>query len=170
MLGALNALPQPLIGRVNGPAYGGGMGVMSVCDVCLVADHARFGFTETRLGLVPATISPYVLARMGEGMARRVFMSARLFGAEEAVSLGLAAKAVPAAMLDDAAEAEVAPYLAAAPGAVARSKRLARMLGPKLDPDTIEATIAALADAWEDPEAHEGVAAFFEKRKPAWRG
>ncbi len=169
MLGALNSLPQPLIGRVNGPAYGGGMGMMSVCDVAIAADHAKFGFTETRLGLVPATISPYVLARMGEGMARRVFMSARLFGAEEAVTLGLAAKAVPADALDEAMEAEALPYLAAAPGAVARSKRLARMLGPKLDPETVEATIAALADAWEDPESHEGVAAFFEKRKPAWR-
>ena len=169
MLGALNSLPKPLIGRVNGPAYGGGMGMMSVCDVVIAADHAKFGFTETRLGLVPATISPYVLARMGEGMARRVFMSARLFGAEEAVALGLAAKAVPSAMLDEAVEAEALPYLAAAPGAVARSKRLARMLGPKLDPETVEATIAALADAWENPESHEGVAAFFEKRKPAWR-
>ena len=169
MLGALNSLPQPLIGRINGPAYGGGMGMMSVCDVAIAADHAKFGFTETRLGLVPATISPYVLARMGEGMARRVFMSARLFGAEEAVALGLAARAVPAAMLDEAVEAEALPYLAAAPGAVARSKRLARMLGPKLDPETVESTIAALADAWEDPESHEGVAAFFEKRKPAWR-
>lgn len=170
MLGALNSLPQPLIGRVNGPAYGGGMGMMSVCDVAVAADDAKFGFTETRLGLVPATISPYVIARMGEGMARRVFMSARLFGAEEAVALGLAARAVPVAALDEAVEAEVAPYLAAAPGAVARSKRLARMLGPKLDQETLEATIAALADAWEDPESHEGVAAFFEKRKPAWRG
>lgn len=169
MLGALNSLPKPLIGRVNGPAYGGGMGVMSVCDVCVAADHAKFGFTETRLGLIPATISPYVIARMGEGFARRVFMSARLFDAAEAVSLGLAARAVPAAALDAAVEAEALPYLAAAPGAVARSKRLARMLGPRLDPGTVEATIAALADAWEDPEAHEGVAAFFEKRKPAWR-
>lgn len=170
MLGALNTLPQPLIGKVNGQAYGGGMGMMSVCDVAFAADHAKFGFTETRLGLIPATISPYVLARMGEGMARRVFMSARLFGAEEAVALGLAAKALPADKLDEAVEAEIKPYLAAAPGAVARSKRLARMLGPKIDDAVIEATIEALADAWDDPEAHEGVSAFFEKRKPDWRG
>lgn len=169
MLGALNGLPQPLIGRVNGQAYGGGMGMMSVCDVAIAVDHAKFGFTETRLGLVPATISPYVIARMGEGPARRVFMSARLFGAEEAVALGLAAKAVPMAELDAAVEAEVKPYLSTAPGAVARSKRLARMLGPKLDEATIERTIEALADAWEDPEAHEGVAAFFEKRPPAFK-
>ncbi len=170
MLGALNTLPQPLIGRVNGQAYGGGMGMMAVCDVAIAADHAKFGFTETRLGLIPATISPYVLARMGEGMARRVFMSARLFGAAEAVSLGLAAKAVPITDLDAAVEAEVKPYLSAAPGAVARSKRLARMLGPKLDAATLEATIEALADAWDDAEAHEGVDAFFGKRAPRWKG
>ena len=169
MLGALNGLPQPLIGRVNGQAYGGGMGLMSVCDVAIAADHARFGFTETRLGLIPATISPYVIARMGEGAARRVFMSARLFGAEEAAALGLASRAVPRGDLDQAVEAEIAPYLAAAPGAVARSKRLTRMLGAPLDPEIIEATVEALADAWEDAEAHEGVAAFFEKRKPAWK-
>src|SRR5690606_11056779 len=76
MLGALNELPKPLIGRVNGQAYGGGMGMISICDVCVAVEDARFGFTEARLGLIPATISPYVLARMGEGMARRVFMSA----------------------------------------------------------------------------------------------
>ena len=168
MLGALNALPKPLIGRINGQAYGGGMGMLSVCDVAVAADHARFGFTEARLGLVPATISPYVLARMGEGMARRVFMSARLFDAEEARALGLVARVVPEAGLDAAVEAEVAPYLACAPGAVAASKRLARSLGPAIDEATVERTIAALADAWEEPEAHEGVSAFFEKRKPRW--
>lgn len=170
MLGALNTLPQPLIGRVNGQAYGGGMGMMAVCDVAFAAEGAKFGFTETRLGLIPATISPYVLARMGEGMARRVFMSARIFGAEEAVALGLAAKVLPADKLDEAVEAEIKPYLAAAPGAVARSKRLARMLGPRIDDAIIEASIEALADAWDDPEAHEGISAFLEKRKPNWRG
>lgn len=168
MLGSLNELPKPLIGRVNGQAYGGGMGLLSVCDVCVAADGARFGFTEARLGLVPATISPYVLARMGEGMARRVFMSARLFDAEEARALGLVARVTPADGLDAAVEAEIAPYLACAPGAVAASKRLARSLGPAIEPETVERTIAALADAWEQPEAHEGVSAFFEKRKPRW--
>lgn len=169
LLGKLNELPQPLIGRVNGQAYGGGMGMMSVCDVAIAAGDAKFGFTETRLGLIPATISPYVVARMGEGMARRVFMSARIFGAEEAAAMGLAARVVAPGALDEAVEAEVKPYLTAAPGAVARSKRLTRMLGPQLDAATVEATIAALADAWDDAEAHEGVAAFFEKRKPDWR-
>ena len=169
MLGALNTLPQPLIGRVNGQAYGGGMGMMSVCDIAIGADHAKFGFTETRLGLIPATISPYVIARMGEAMARRVFMSARLFDAAEAQSLGLLAKTVAAEDLDEAVEAEIKPYLSAAPGAVARSKRLTRMLGPDISQLKIEATIEALADAWDDAEAHEGVEAFFEKRKPSWK-
>lgn len=168
MLGALNELPKPLIGRINGQAYGGGMGMLSVCDVAVAVDSARFGFTEARLGLVPATISPYVLARMGEGMARRVFMSARLFDAAEARDLGVIARVVPVEGLDAAVEAEVAPYLACAPGAVAASKRLARSLGPAIDEATVEHTIAALADAWEEPEGHEGVSAFFEKRKPRW--
>ena len=168
MLGALNELPKPVIGRINGQAYGGGMGMISICDVAVAAEGAKFGFTEARLGLIPATISPYVLARMGEGMARRVFASARLFGAEEARDLGLVAKVVAPEALDEAVEAEIAPYLACAPGAVAASKRLARSLGPEIAPETIERTIAALADSWDQPEAHEGVSAFFERRKPNW--
>ncbi|MEM1299079.1 MAG: crotonase/enoyl-CoA hydratase family protein [Pseudomonadota bacterium] len=168
MLGALNELPKPLIGRINGQAYGGGMGMLSVCDVAVAASSAKFGFTEARLGLIPATISPYVLARMGEGMARRVFASARLFGAEEAREMGLIARVVPDAGLDAAIDAEIKPYLSAAPGAVAASKALARSLGPRIDEDTIERTIRLLADSWEQAEAHEGVSAFFEKRKPIW--
>ena len=168
MLGALNELPKPLIGRVNGQAYGGGMGMLSVCDVAIGVDTAKFGFTEARLGLIPATISPYVLARMGEGMARRVFMSARLFGADEAKGLGLLAKVVSEDDLDAAIEFEIKPYLGCAPEAVADSKKLARMLGPKIEPETIQKTIEALADSWDKSEAHEGVSAFFDKRKPNW--
>ena len=168
MLGALNEMSKPVIGRINGQAYGGGMGMISICDVAVAVDTARFGFTEARLGLIPATISPYVLARMGEGLARRVFASARLFDAAEARDLALIAKVVAPSDLDAAIEAEVKPYLACAPGAVAASKRLARSLGPTIDEATIERTIAALADSWEQPEAHEGVSAFFDRRKPNW--
>ena len=169
MLGALNTLPKPLIGRVQGQAFGGGVGLMSICDVAVGVEDARFGLTETRLGLIPATIGPYVIARMGEAFARRVFMSARLFDAREAVTLGLLARAVPADGLDAAIEAEVAPYLSTAPGAVARAKGLARQLGPTIDAAVIEETIEALADTWESPEAHEGITAFFGKRKPKWQ-
>ena len=170
MLGALNALPKPLIGRVNGGAFGGGIGLMSVCDVAVAVTGAQFGFTEVRLGLIPATISPYVLARMGSSMARRVFFSARLFGAEEAVALGLAARAVAQEDLDAAVEAEVAPYLSAAPEAVAASKRLALDLGPTIDEAVMRDTARRLADTWETASAAEGIAAFFDRRRPAWPG
>ncbi len=168
MLKALNEMPKPLIGRLQGNAFGGGVGLACVCDVALAADSARFGLTETRLGLIPATIGPYVLARLGEAMARRVFMSARVFDAAEAERLGLIARAVPAEELDAAVEAEVAPYLSCAPGAVAEAKALARRLGPRIDEAVIAETIEALVRRWESPEAAEGIAAFFDRRAPSW--
>ncbi|WP_422378508.1 crotonase/enoyl-CoA hydratase family protein [Roseibium sp.] len=168
MLKALNELPKPLIGRVQGQAFGGGIGMMSVCDTVVAVDSAKFGLTEVRLGLIPATISPYVLARMGEGKARRVFMSARIFGADEARDLDLAAKVVSEDELDGTIEAEIKPYLGAAPAAVAASKALARSLGTPITDAVIDDTIRRLADTWETPEAREGISAFFEKRKPDW--
>jgi methylglutaconyl-CoA hydratase len=168
MLQALNRLGKPLIGRVHGPAYGGGVGLMAVCDVVVAVETARFGMTETRLGLIPATIGPYVLARMGEGRARTVFFSSRLFDAAEAEALGLVHRVVAAEALDAAVEAEVAPYLATAPAAVAAAKRLALSLGPRIDAEVIEASVAALADAWETPEDRAGITAFLEKRPPPW--
>ncbi|MBS8262061.1 crotonase/enoyl-CoA hydratase family protein [Roseibium polysiphoniae] len=168
MLKVLNELPKPLIGKVQGQAFGGGIGMMSVCDVAVAVSGAKFGLTETRLGLIPATISPYVLARMGEGKARRVFMSARLFGAEEARDLDLVAKVVEPGDLDAAIETEIKPYLGAAPAAVAASKALARSLGSVISDAEIDDTIRRLADTWETPEAQEGISAFFDKRKPNW--
>ncbi|MGI9367505.1 MAG: crotonase/enoyl-CoA hydratase family protein [Ruegeria sp.] len=168
MLQALNSLPKPLIGALQGNAFGGGVGLASVCDVAIGVESLRMGLTETRLGLIPATIGPYVIARMGEARARRVFMSARLFGAEEAVELGLLARAVPAKDLTKAVEAEVEPYLSCAPGAVATAKQLVRELGPQIDDALIDRTIQALVDRWETDEAREGIEAFFDKRKPAW--
>jgi methylglutaconyl-CoA hydratase len=169
MLGALDRMPKPLIGRVQGQAFGGGIGMMSVCDVAVGVEGAKFGLTETRLGLIPATIGPYVVARMGASRARRVFMSARIFDAAEAVELGLLAKAVAAEDLDAAVEAEVAPYLACAPGAVAKAKALVAALEPRVSDPVVDMTIAALVDAWESDEGPEGVSAFFEKRKPSWQ-
>ena len=168
MLGALNTLPKPLIGRVHGNAFGGGVGMACVCDVAIASETALFGLTETRLGLIPATIGPYVVARMGEAKAREVFFSSRRFGAAEAERLGIVAKVVAPDALDAAVEAEVAPYLACAPGAVAAAKRLARALGPRIDAETVAMSVDALIAQWEGPEAGEGIAAFFEKRKPAW--
>ncbi|MBE2274903.1 MAG: crotonase/enoyl-CoA hydratase family protein [Rhodobacteraceae bacterium] len=169
MLNALNTMPAPLIGCAHGGAFGGGIGLLCVCDLALAAADTRFGLTETGLGLIPATIGPYVVARMGEGRARRVFMSSRIFGAAEAVDLGLIARACPAADLAAAAGAEALPYLSVAPGAVGAAKALARRLGPRIDDAVLDATIEALADIWECDEAREGIDAFLNKRPPAWK-
>jgi methylglutaconyl-CoA hydratase len=127
------------------------------------------GLTETKLGLIPATIGPYVIARMGEAAARRVFMSARKLSAQQAQSLGLLAKTVAEDALDQAVMAEVIPYLSCAPGAVAAAKKLARALGPVIDAQIIEMTVTALIEQWESPEAEEGIAAFFGKTAPSWQ-
>ena len=170
MLQALNTLPKPLIGRVHGNAFGGGVGMVSVCDVAIGVDTLRMGLTETRLGLIPATIGPYVCARMGEAKARRVFMSGRLFGAQEACRLDLLAGVVPVEELDQAIEAEVEPYLSCAPGAVARAKALLRRMGPVIDTGLIDHTIDELSACWAGEEAPEGIGAFFDKRAPRWAG
>ena len=167
-LKALNEMTAPLIGKLHGGAFGGGVGLACICDVVVADADTKFGLTETKLGLTPATISPYVVARMGEGMARRVFMSSRLFDATEAQAMGIVARIVAADDLDAAVEAEVSPYLNVAPGAVGRSKALTRFLGPKIDEATIDATIEQLADTWEDPEAAAGIDAFLSKTKPPW--
>lgn len=165
MLGALDALPKPLIGRIHGDAFGGGVGLACVCDVAVAAPAARFGLTETRLGLIPATIGPYVIARLGPA-ARRVFMAPRLLDAEAAAALGIVARV--AADLDAAVEEEVVPYLAAAPGAVAEAKALARRLAGAPGAAEVEASVAALVARWETREAAEGIAAFFDGRSPTW--
>lgn len=168
MLQRLNTLTKPVIGRVHADAFGGGVGMACVCDVVVAVDRAMFGLTETRLGLIPATIGPYVLARMGEGRARQVFMSSRRFDAAEARDLGIVSRVVPENTLDDAIAREVDPYLSCAPGAVAAAKRYARSYGVVIDAATIDRSIAALMAQWEGDEAQEGIAAFFEKRAPRW--
>lgn len=168
MLQALNTMPKPMIGALQGNAFGGGVGMASVCDVAIGVDTMKMGLTETKLGIIPATIGPYVVSRMGEGRARRVFMSSRIFGAAEAVELGLLARAVPVADFAAAVEAEVVPYLSCAPGAVTAAKALARRLGPRIDEGTIAITIDALKNRWETDEAAEGIGAFFDKRKASW--
>jgi methylglutaconyl-CoA hydratase len=168
MLNTLNEMPTPLIARIHGGAFGGGIGLACVSDVAISDTGTKFGLTETKLGLIPATIGPYVLARMGEGNARRVFMSARIFNASEACGLGILAKVVAPEDLDAAIEAEVAPYLSVAPQAVGAAKALARSLGPQISAATIDDTISRLADTWEQEEAKHGIAAFLNKEPPRW--
>lgn len=170
MLKALRDLPKPLIARVNGQAYGGGIGLISVCDAAIGVSGARFGLTETKLGLIAATISPYVVARIGQAHALRTFTSARLFDAQEAMRIGLLHEVVEAEQLDVAVEAEIKPYFSTAPAAVAASKRLVRALVAPIDEAVIDMTLTRLADTWETPEAAEGIAAFFAKQSPSWKG
>lgn len=168
MLKALRDLPKPLVARVNGQAYGGGVGLISVCDAAIAVKGARFGLTETRLGLIPATISPYVAARIGPAAFLRFSTSARLFDAGTARDIGLLSAVVAPEALDEAVEAELAPYFSASPAAVAAAKALAHALAPPIDEGLIEMTLTRLADTWETPEAAEGIAAFLEKRKAPW--
>ncbi|TCL71138.1 crotonase/enoyl-CoA hydratase family protein [Rhizobium sp. BK251] len=165
----LNEIPKPLVARIQGNAFGGGIGLISVCDAAIAAATARFGLTEARLGLIPATISPYVVARIGEGRARPLFLSGRIIDAWQAHATGFVTRVVPEAELDDAVEAEVRSYLDAAPGAAGRAKALARSLGFPITDAVIEATIERLADTWETEEAREGISAFLERREPRWR-
>lgn len=168
MLQALNDMPVPLIGKIHGGAFGGGVGMISVCDVAIADQDTKFGLTETKLGLIPATIGPYVLARLGEGMARRIFMSGRIFDATEAVKLGLIADACKRGDLDSRVEEEVKPYLNTAPAAVAAAKSFAKELGAAITQDIIEESVRRLADTWETQEAAEGINAFLTKRKAHW--
>lgn len=167
MLRALNDMPKPLVGRVHGNAFGGGVGLISVCDVAVAAPQVRFGLTETRLGLIPATIGPYVLARMGAVRARGLFMSGATFDAGQALGFDLVAQV--ATDLDRAVRDQARAFLSSAPGAVARAKALARRLGPQIDDAAIAASIDALIQAWQSPEAAHGLAAFFDKRRPDWQ-
>ncbi|SMP76595.1 crotonase/enoyl-CoA hydratase family protein [Noviherbaspirillum suwonense] len=169
MLRAMNDLPMPLIGRINGSAYGGGVGMISVCDISIAADTGVYSLTEVRLGLLPANIAPYVVARMGEANARRTFLTARRMSAPEAQRLGLVSDVVAADQLDAAIERELADLLQCAPGAVAATKKLvAYVHAHDLDTNMIYAA-DKLADAWETEEGREGIAAFFGRRLPAWR-
>lgn len=169
MFKALNELPKPLVAFVHGNAFGGGIGLLSVCDVAIAAATARFGLTEVRLGLIPATISPYVIARIGESRARPLFMSGKILDAWQAHAAGLVARVVPTEEVGEVIETEVRHFLLAAPGAAARAKALARSLGAPITDAVIEAAVKQLADTWETEEAREGITAFFERRDPAWR-
>lgn len=160
MLRRLDELAVPVLARVQGHAFGGGIGMMAVADIVIAAAPAAFALTETRLGLIPATIGPYVVRRIGEGHARRIFLNARRFGADDALRMGLVSQVVQPEGLDDAVEEEITALLACAPGAVAHAKRLVRMLARGEATDPLEASMEALADRWESDEASERIARF----------
>lgn len=169
MLAALDALPKPVVAVVQGPAYGGGVGLLSVCDIAIGAEGTAFAMTETRLGIIPATIAPYVLARIGEPASRRLMLPARRFDAHEARELGLLSRVVPAESVEAAVEEEVTLLLACAPGAVADAKALIRALRPAAS-DALARSVTALIERWETEEAQAGIRAFFDRTAPPWAG
>lgn len=165
----LDQLPKPLIGRINGPAFGGGVGLMSLCDVTIGLVSSKYRLTEVTLGLIAATISPYIVARIGAPHARRMMLNALPLDAEKARELGLLDVVCESVeQLDEAVEIEVTHLLKCAPEAVAASKSLIRYVSRHNAEENFDYTVNALADSWETEEIREGINAFLEKRKPRW--
>ncbi len=170
LLRTLNELAKPTVARVNGAAFAGGLGLVCCCDIAIAATEASFSISEARLGLVPATISPYVVAAVGARAARRYFLTAERFTAAEAQRIGLVHEIAPRAGLDEAVAKIVAALLDAGAEAQARSKRLIAEVQDRPMTEALMAlTARAIAEARASAEAREGLAAFFAKRKPAWR-
>ncbi len=172
MLKALHSLPMLTVAVVEGPAFGGGAGLAAACDLTIAASDAVFAFSEVRLGLTPATISPYVVAAIGARNARRLFALGSRFDATEALRIGLVDHVADSAeALDAYQEALVGEVMATAPGAVADAKALADdVAGRPIDHGLMQDTARRIAARRVSPEGREGLAAFFGKRKPGWAG
>jgi methylglutaconyl-CoA hydratase len=165
----LDRLPKPLIGRINGSAFGGALGLISICDIAIGLADSTFRLSEVTLGLIPATIAPYVVAKIGVPNARRIMLNACQLDGVAAARLGLLDAVVRTVdELDEAVEREAAAALQCAPGAVANAKKLIRFVSTHDAQENLRYTATALADAWETAEIREGIDAFFHKRKPNW--
>jgi methylglutaconyl-CoA hydratase len=170
MLRTLNELPKPTIARINGVAYAAAAGLIAACDIAIAVEEAVFSISEVRLGLVPSTISPYVVAAIGAKAARRYFLTGEPFSAAEACRLGLVHQVVPQSDLDAAIESVISALLAGGPQSQARAKRLIADIAGRPVDDALEAfTARSTADTRASPEGREGITAFLEKRRPRWR-
>jgi methylglutaconyl-CoA hydratase len=165
---AINTVPAIVIGRIHGAALGGGSGLAAVCDIVVADDAAVFGFTETKLGILPAMISPYVMQKIGASAARELFLTGMRFDAVKAKTIGLVHEVVPLASLDDSVTKYVTEALSASPTAVARAKALIpRVLG-RPPAEVMDITAEAIAAQRVSPEGQEGLNAFLQKRSPKW--
>ncbi len=165
----LNELPHPTIARVQGAAFGGGVGLVACCDIAIGTADAKFGLTESKLGLLPAVISPYVTAAIGARQARRWFATAEVFDAAEAQRIGLLHAVVPADALDAAIKRQIDLLLKAGPLAASHAKVLVRRVDGEPDHDKLDRDNADLiAKLRVSPEGQEGLIAFLEKRTPTW--
>ena len=165
---AINTIPAIVIGRIQGAALGGGSGLAAVCDIVVTEDSAIFGFTETKLGILPAMISPYVLQKIGASAARELFLTGARFDAAKAKAIGLVHEVIPAAELDAAVDRYVGEALSASPTAVARAKGLIPNVLGRNPADVIGITADAIASQRVSKEGQEGLKSFLEKRMPAW--
>jgi methylglutaconyl-CoA hydratase len=169
MLRTIYLCPKPVVAKVQGDCYAGGMGLVAACDIIVAVEEANFCLSEVKLGLIPATISPYVIKAMGENAARRYFLTAERFGAQEALRIGLAHEVVSA----DALDAKVAEIVKAlvnnSPHAVQQAKVLVReVVGQEVSDALLADTAERIAQIRASEQGREGVASFLEKRKPAW--
>lgn len=173
LMRTLNFFPKPTIARVNGSAYGGGVGLVACCDIAIAVEGAKFSLSEAKLGLVPAVISPYVVAAIGSRNARKLFQTAEMFEAPEAARIGLLHRCVPAAELDEAVDRELHWLGKGGPIAQAEAKTLALRMGglTREEAERVDTENARLiARLRVSPEGQEGLGAFLDKRAPRWVG
>jgi methylglutaconyl-CoA hydratase len=169
MLAALDRLPKPTIARVHGPVFAGGTGLVAACDIAVGTPEAKFCLSEAKLGLSPATISPYVIRAMGERTARRYFLTAEVFDAQEALRIGMLSILTTKEELDGVVSSLVEHLLAGGPEAHGKIKALIRAVAGRRPDDALAAeTAQRIAEIRGSPEGREGIAAFLEKRKASW--
>lgn len=170
LMQAVDGCTKPVIGRINGAAIGGGVGLVSCCDIVIAAERAKFGFSEVRLGIVPAVISPFVLAKVGVGNGRELFLTGERFDAQRAQQIGLVNYVVPEADLDAKVAERVSQLLLAAPEAQTAVKELIRHIAYQPKAEMRDYTAQLIAQRRASDEGREGMSAFLEKRQPAWQG
>ncbi len=169
MLRVIYECPQPTIARVQGDVYAGGMGLVAACDMAVAAEGAGFCLSEVKIGLIPATIGPYVIRAMGARAAHRYFLTGERFDAAEALRIGFVHRVVPADELDNAVDGLLKHLVSAGPAAARACKRLViEVAGREIDEQLIAATVEGIADIRASAEGKEGVQAFLQKRKPGW--
>jgi methylglutaconyl-CoA hydratase len=168
MFAAINSLPLAVIGRIQGAALGGGAGLAAVCDIVVSTDDAVFGFTEVKLGIIPAVISPFALAKIGPSAARELFLTGARFSAARAKEIGLVHEVVPAADLDTAVGRHIQEILTAGPEAVAAAKALIPHVWDLSIDEAMHITARAIATRRVSREGQDGLRAFLEKRSPGW--
>jgi methylglutaconyl-CoA hydratase len=168
MFRAIDRCPKPVVGRIHGAALGGGAGLAAVCDIAVASEGTVFGFTETKLGIIPAVISPFVLAKIGTSHARALFLTGERFDAARALHIGLVHEVVAADRLDARIDAILAEFRTAGPQAAADAKALIANVAAASYDETLPLTAREIARKRTTPEGQEGLRAFLERRNPAW--